>query len=209
VPASSAPQPSILITTPGAVATYTLNQQVHPLFACSSSAMIAITSCSGATDGGAAVQSGGLLDTSKAGTHTFTVAAEDAAGNAATKSVTYVVQFAFGGFLSPVNNPPTLNTNTAGTTVPLKWSVYDAAGNAYANLNAVQSISSKQIRCPNATTDPVNPPDVPIGTNGVLGISGSVFHFNWATDKKWAGTCRRLYVHLSDGTTPYADFQFK
>jgi len=206
VPASSVPAPSILIDKPLPSVTFTLNQQVRTGFSCSSAA--AITGCTGASDGGTSSQSGGLLDTSTAGVHTFVVNATDLAGHTATASVTYTVLFAFGGFQSPVNNPPTLNTNKAGSTIPLIWSLFDAAGHAYANLNALQSISSKQIRCPNATTDPVNPPDLPIGTNGVAGITGSSFHFNWATDKKWAGTCRRLYVHLSDGTTQYADFQF-
>ncbi len=104
VPAASVPQPSITITSAADGGIYGLGQQVPSEFTCDSRALIAITSCTGATDGGAAIQSGGLIDTSKAGTHTFTVAAEDAAGNLATKSVTYTVLFAFGGFQPPVSN---------------------------------------------------------------------------------------------------------
>jgi hypothetical protein len=70
----------------------------------------------------------------------------------------------------------------------------------------VQSISSKRISCTNAATDP-GTDYMPVGLSG-LKITGGKFQFNWATNKLWAGTCRRLFVHLADGTTPYLDFQF-
>ena len=207
VPASAVPAASIVITNPLPATNFTLNQSVRSDFACSSPA--AVTSCAGATDGGSASASGSILDTSHAGVHTFTVSATDGAGHTVTKSVTYTVAFNFGGFQQPVDNPPTLNIANAGSTIPLRWSLLDAAGNTYASMNAIQAISSKQIRCPGGTTDPVNPPDLPIGTTGVAGVTGGVFHFNWATARSWAGTCRRMYVHLSDGSNPYADFQFR
>jgi hypothetical protein len=82
-----------------------------------------------------------------------------------------------------------------------------ASGGIYANLNAVTAIWSTGIICPSATSTTVSG-DVPIGVSG-LKITGGDFQFNWATDKKWSGSCRRLYIQLSDGTTPFADFQFK
>ena len=114
-------QPSILITNPLPVpsGTFTLNQQVSTNFACSSA--LGVRSCSGAPDGGATVQSGGLLDTSRPGAHTFTVTGTDIAGHSATKSVNYVVGFVFGGFRPPVDAPPMLNTVNGGSTVPVKW----------------------------------------------------------------------------------------
>jgi hypothetical protein len=102
-----------------------------------------------------------------------------------------------------------VNQVNAGSTVPLQWTLRDAAGNVYANMNAVQSIGSKQVRCPNGPSVDPNLPESGIGTNGVAGVSGGSFHYNWATDKKWAGTCRTLLVHFSDGSTQTANFQFK
>ena len=84
----------------------------------------------------------------------------------------------------------------------------NAAGTAYTNLNAVQSLSSKQIRCPNGATDPAGQ-DVPIGTTDILKFTGGNFQFNWKTNAAWQGTCRRFFIHLSDGSTPYADFLFR
>jgi hypothetical protein len=196
---------SILISQPLPNGTFTFTQQARATFSCSDPGGVA--SCTGRSDGGPAIQSGGLIDTSTVGTHTFTATATDLSGNTTSQTVSYVVLFGFSGFKSPVDNPPTLNTDNAGRTIPVKWSVSNASGSAYTSLSAVQSISSRQIRCPNATTDPIAG-DVPIGLSG-LKLTGTDFLFNWATDKRWAGTCRRLFVHLSDGTTPYADFLFK
>jgi hypothetical protein len=89
----------------------------------------------------------------------------------------------------------------------VKWGLTDAAGKSYVNLSAVQSVSSQAIRCPSAATDPTST-DIPVGLSG-LRVNDSDLHFNWATDKTWAGACRRLFIHFSDLRTPYADFQFK
>jgi hypothetical protein len=201
-------QPSILISNPLPVpsGSFTLNQQVSTSFVCSSA--LGVSSCTGSADGGTSVQSGGLLDTSRPGTHSFTVTGTDLAGHSATKTVTYVVNFVFGGFQPPVDAPPILNTVNAGSTVPVKWTLANAAGTAYTNLNAVQSLSSRQIRCPNGTTDPAGQ-DVPIGTTDILKFTSGAFQFNWKTSTTFSNTCRRFYIHLSDGSTPFADFKFR
>ena len=197
--------PSTSATSPLPNDVYTLNQQVRASFDCSDSG--AVASCTGSSDGGPAIVSGGFLNTSTAGQHTFTITARDLSGNPTTTMIPYVVRFAFSGFRPPVDAPPILNVVKGGNTVPVKWGLADRAGVPYVNLNAVQSISSTTIKCPNATTDP-DPLIVPVGLSG-LKVIGTDLQFNWATDKGWAGTCRRLFVHFSDLTTPYADFQFK
>ena len=198
-------QPGLLISQPLPNGTFVLNQQVKATFDCSDPG--GVQSCSGRSDSGPAIQSGGLLDTSTVGPHTFTVTATDLSGNTVSRSATYKVFFTFGGFLPPVNNPPVLNLDNAGRTIPVKWSLTNAAGQAYAQLNAVQSISSRSVACPSGT--PMSDgPDVAIGLSG-LKVTGNQFNLNWSTDKSWAGTCRRLFVHFADGTTPYVDFQFK
>ena len=197
--------PSILIAPPLPNATYTLGQQVNATFDCSDTG--AVQSCTGQADAGGPIQSGGLLYTGSVGPHTFTVTATDLSGHTTTQSVTYTVVFGFSGFRPPVDNPPVLNTDNAGRTIPVKWGLTSAGGSSFTNLNAVQAIYSRQIRCPSASSDPIST-DLPIGLSG-LKIAGGDFQFNWATDRAWAGTCRRLSIRLSDGSTIFADFQFK
>jgi hypothetical protein len=197
--------PSITIAPPLPNATYTLNQLVNATFDCSD--LGAVASCVGQADVGGPIQSGGLLYTGSVGPHTFTVTATDLAGNTTIRTITYTVLFGFTGFRPPVDNPPTLNVDNAGRTIPVKWGLRTAGGATYTNLNGVQAIFSRQIRCPSGGTDPVSG-DVPVGLSG-LRINGGDFQFNWATDRAWSGTCRRLFIRLSDGTTPFADFQFR
>ena len=194
-------KPSIVVESPLAGGSYTLGQQQRARYFCSDPG--GVQSCSGT------VANGAQIDTSTVGSHTFTVNATDSSGNSTSTTVTYVVRFAFSGFRPPVGNPPALNIVNAGSTIPVKWALQDAAGNYYRSLNAITSISSTPIRCPNATTDPVGG-DVAAGLAGLkYDTTSEQYVYNWPTLKSWAGTCRRLYVGFADATTPFADFQFK
>ena len=163
--------PSITIDNPLPGSVFTLHQLVKTNFDCSD--LGAVAKCRGRTDNGLSFPSGFLLDTLFPGTHTFTVTATDLAGNTTSKSVTYYVRFAFSGFQPPVDNPPILNTQNAGQTIPVKWYLRDIFGIKWPFLSAVQAISSKQIKCPAAATDPISV-DLPIGLSGLRArISGS------------------------------------
>jgi hypothetical protein len=197
--------PSLLISQPLPNGVFDLNQQVRATFDCTDPG--GVQSCTGRSDSGPPIQSGGVVDTTTPGQHTFTVTGTDLTGRSTTRSASYIVLFKFSGFRQPVDNPPVLNADNAGRTIPVKWALANAAGQAYANLDAVQAIWSKEIRCPTAAQDVVEL-DVPVGLSG-LKVAGGEFQLNWATQKSWAGTCRRLLIRFSDGTTPFADFRFK
>jgi hypothetical protein len=90
-PKDTAP-PSVEIRSPGDGKRYGLGEAVVADYACHDpDGRSAVTTCEGP------VASGGALDTSVAGTFSFTVKAEDARGNATPQTVTYVVGDAANG----------------------------------------------------------------------------------------------------------------
>ena len=77
--------PTIDLTTPPDMGAYTLGQQVTADYTCADSGGSGLATCAGN------VPQGQPIDTSTAGTHTFTVNATDVAGNLATVAHTYEV----------------------------------------------------------------------------------------------------------------------
>jgi len=78
------------------------------------------------------------LDTSTVGTHTFTVTATDYAKNTDTKTVTYYV-LGFGGILSPIK-PDGTRVFKQGSTIPVKFQLWDDQGNFVTNAEAKISL---------------------------------------------------------------------
>jgi hypothetical protein len=76
--------PTITIASPIAGATYRVNAKAAASYACSDGGS-GVTSCAGT------VANGSPITTSSTGTRTFVVTANDAVGNASTRSVTYTV----------------------------------------------------------------------------------------------------------------------
>jgi hypothetical protein len=201
---TSAPAITLVRPLPGAL--FTLNNQVTSSFLCSDPGGVA--SCVGRSDAGPDQPSGSLIATDTLGPHTFTVTATDLSGHTTSRAVTYFVLGIF-GFKPPVDNPPVLNLVNAGNTIPVKWTLRDAAGNFVRDLSAFTSVSSVRINCTSATTDP-DPDVVPAGLAGLhYDLANEQFVYNWQTQRAWAGTCRRLIIGLvGNGVLPYADFKF-
>jgi len=119
-------------------------------------------------------------------------------------SRSFLVLWQFSGFFSPVDNPPALNSQNAGSTVPVKFGLGGDRGLAIFAAGSPQSV---QISC--TTLAPMGSP-TPIGSPGASGLTyDGQYHINWKTDKAWAGTCRQLQVVLLDGSTHVANFKFK
>ena len=187
--------PELLVDVPQPDDIFLLNQVVPPRFACSD-------------PGGVASCAGQPLDTSTVGPHTYTVVGTDLAGASTPEAVPYAVHFAYDGFKQPVENDKT-NAAKAGSTIPLKWQLRDAAGAYQRDLNAVTSITSRTIKCPAAAVDPL--PNTVVESSAALSydLTGEQYVFTWKTQKAWAGTCRSAYLALSDGTVHSATFTFK
>ncbi|MFH1182553.1 MAG: PxKF domain-containing protein [Candidatus Woesearchaeota archaeon] len=108
------------------------------------------------------------------------------------------------GFFSPVSNPPALNQFTAGSPIPVKFSLN---GNMGLSIFAAGYPTSQKINCHNSSlANPIEP-------NGVTGhlVYDSVanqYTYVWKTNKSWSHSCRQLILKLNDGTIHYANFIF-
>jgi uncharacterized repeat protein (TIGR01451 family) len=151
------------------------------------------------------VTAGTLGDMTLSNTATLS-ATNDAnpANNTATAMTTVI--YAFQGFFPPVANPPNINVVTAGSAVPVKFSL---GGNQGLDIFAAGSPSSAPIPCDGGALSS----EIPTVTAGSSSLSyDSVtgqYVYVWKTESAWAGTCRRLTVQLNDGTAHTALFRFR
>jgi uncharacterized repeat protein (TIGR01451 family) len=113
-----------------------------------------------------------------------------------------VVMSPFFGFDPPIDNPPAVNQEHAGRTIPVKFSL---GANFGPNVFVNGSPQSQQIDCAGLPG-----PAALIGKPAPIGLdlkdASNTFHFNWQTDSSWAGTCRQLSVQMNDGTQPHIAF---
>jgi hypothetical protein len=185
--------PSITITRP--TGSYGLNTSVAAAYYCTDTGS-GVASCDGS------VPDGSPIDTSSVGTHTFSVHATDEAGNTAAKTVSYEVIWAgWSGFLRPIDEE-TLNDRTAGSTVPVKFSL---GGDFGLGVLAAGYPKSVQVSC--STRAVIGTADATTGSG--LTFSDGEYHYNWTTEKAWKNTCRTLIVKLDDNTVHEATFRFK
>jgi Trehalose utilisation len=148
---------------------------------------------------------GTLLGT---GTTTLSVVFTPASPNyhAVGTSVSVTVQsgITFKGFYSPVRNLPAVNVVTAGTSVPVKFTV---GGKRWIQILGSNSPSSEPAACPTGTPEYTVRPGVS-GPSGLRSM-GYSYTYVWKTNASWAGTCRRFILTLADGSTHEAMFRFK
>ena len=194
--------PTITITTPAEGATYLLGQVVIADYACQDEAGgSGLASCVGD------VANGSPIDTSSVGAKTFTVNAEDHAGNTASLTHHYSVIYNFSGFFEPVDNPPTFNVVRAGARIPVKFSL---SGNQGLNIFAEGYPRSEEIACPPSAPLDVIEQTLRSGSTSLsYDATTDIYNYKWKTESAWSGTCRQLIVRLNDGTEHIAYFVFR
>lgn len=154
------------------------------------------------------------LDTSTVGEKTFTVTAQDNAGNSNSSACTYRVIYDFtgsGGFSSPMKNPPYINTTKAGSAVPVKWQLPDGSGGYISDLSVVGDVFFQQVQCQDFANVLQN--EVPVDTSGNSCLrydpDTNQYIYTWKTDGGMAGKCYVLILRLNDGSEYKANFQLK
>ena len=143
--------PSIAISTPSGLPTYTVNQPVPSSYLCTDGGS-GVTTCAGP------VPSGANVDTSSVGAKTFTVNAADAVANSSTATEPYNVTFNI-----CLNYDPT-KQQKAGAPFPIRLDVCDA------NRNVIADPA-------NVLTATAVVPSAPLGSVGNAN-QGNVFTYN-------------------------------
>lgn len=145
-----------------------------------------------------------------AGTFSFTITATDANGcqgsrvynNFTVSGQQY--QFSWFYYSDLLLRENVLNQVTAGSDVPIRFTLNGYKGNPYS-----QPPTSVQISCSTLS---------PIGTEQVIDryapdpYYSSLYDFyqtTWRTKTTWKYTCRRLTLYLTDGSTHSLNFYFK
>jgi hypothetical protein len=194
--------PTITVNSPSISGVYVLNSVVASDYACADSTS-GPASCAGS------VPSGVNIDTSTVGAKSFTVNAEDAAGNTATLTVSYSVQYASGGLclgqpshvvLQPINVDGS-SIFKQGRTVPVKFRVCDANGNSIGASGVV--VSFKLVRKVMGTVSLTVNEDIASTTPDTAfrwDATAQQWIFNVSTKNLQAGYTYYFEITLNDGT---------
>jgi hypothetical protein len=138
------------------------------------------------------------------GAHAVVCTATDLDYNSATATDNV---YNFVGFLQPIDNPPTVNTGSAGKTYPVKFKLVSPTGTSLGDASLIKDVRFKSVTCGSFSSDPMDAIET-VATGGTsLRFDGSQWTYNWATPS--AKGCYVLYVLLSDGSTRQANFQLK
>ncbi len=191
--------PTITLTRPVDGATYRVGQNVTAAYECTDDSGIA--SCVGTRPNGSAIDTGSI------GTKSFTVTAEDNAGNTASTTVAYRVVWPLAGLFQPVDNPPVVNTVAAGKVVPARFSLGGYRGS---QVFATGYPQTQPVTCPGRPRTDEIEQTLP-GSAASLTYRNGVYTYAWRSQKSWASrtTCRRLVLKFRDGQQRTAWFRLR
>jgi len=140
------------------------------------------------------------------GDYTITLTSSDSDGNPATATRhVSVVKYQWNGFNQPVDNPPIVNTGTAGRTYPVKFPLASLPSlTPVTDTSVVSAVRYSGALCGVAPSDVLE--TVVSGSTSIRN-DGTQFIYNWATPS--TPGCYTLSFTLDDGTTRIALFNLK
>ena len=199
--------PTVTITVPANGGFYVLGASVASSFSCADQTS-GVASCTGPA----------TVDTNSVGSKSFAVTATDNAGNPATLTNTYNVQYAPVGtmclgspshqILQPINVDGS-SVWKKGSTVPAKFRVCDAKGNSIGTPGVV--VSFKLVNKDGGTVGPVD--EDPVSTTPDIAFrwdpTSQQWIFNINTKNLTAGYTYTYQINLNDGTTIIFKFGLK
>ena len=104
-----------------------------------------------------------------------------------------LLNYGFEGYRPPVI-PGNVATITAGSALPMKFTLDDATG-----LNVLfANPRSRRVNC--ATGAPIGAWSSTLATVGLTESPPGTYNYDWKTDKAWSETCRVFELTLDDGS---------
>jgi Tol biopolymer transport system component len=146
------------------------------------------------------------------GTFTFTLVASDGTLSSAPvtrKLVVVAYDFVGAGFLSPIANPPGVNTGKPGAQFPMKWQLKSPSGKFVSDLGTVKAVEYQTDgNPPTCTFSSAMGPRVALPNGGTAlryDTKNNQFVYNWTTPT--SPGCYVFTLTLSDGTEHQAYFK--
>lgn len=116
----------------------------------------------------------------------------------------FVPSYTVTGPFQPVDAYPTVNSSTAGRTVPVKFSL---GGNFGLDVLASGYPKFESAPCGGGATDEI---ETTSNGEGLVYDAGSkTYTYHWKTSKSWAGRCGTLRILFGNGQELKANFKFK
>ncbi|MDJ1422443.1 MAG: PxKF domain-containing protein [Candidatus Methanoperedens sp.] len=143
--------------------------------------------------------SGSVIDTASVGTKTFSVYAADNAGNTNIKNVTYYIGYNYSEILPPIK-PDESSIFKLGSTVPVKFQLWDASGNFVTDAVARFYISKVSTTVTGTILEPYIIETETTGNLFVYDPASNLYQYNLGTKSLSTGTWQ-IRIDIDDGSS--------
>jgi len=118
-------------------------------------------------------------------------------------------QYSFGGFQSPVDDPPTVNIGTAGKSYLARFQLRDSSGAIVSSLSAVSSVASNRVDCATFGSQPTDVLEQSTTGKSSLWYSSTTHRYVYRWKTSTTPGCFQLLFTFRTGQTETALFKLK